>query len=399
MLFAFLLFLPVISCELKEFIKWKQLHYQDLPNSDNTSFFNQYNNVPQGFFPYNDKVFVTVPRRNIGVPSTLNYVQLNGDKEDYENPPLISYPNFATNELDPLQRPDPNRIVSVYRPRVDTCDRLWFVDTGVLEYPGNMKVIQAPSIWIMDLKTDKLINRYEIPSEIVDNGYGLASLVIDVIDCSRTFAYLPDLQNYRLIVYSFAENKAWRFIHNYFHLNPFEGDYNVNGFQFSWDDGIFSITLGESAPDSYRLAYFHPLSSDTEFHVSTRILRNETLATRGYHGNDFHYLGTRGPLSNSGTHFYDKSTNVLFFTEMQKNSMTCWNAKSPMMPSNIHNVHKDDTKLIYPADLNIDNESTIWLISNRLPRFIYSRLDTNIFNFHIWRENVNDALAGTQCLG
>lgn len=65
------------------------------------------------------------------------------------------------------------------------------------------------------------------------------------------------------------------------------------------------------------------------------------------------YLGTRGPLSNSGTHFYDKSTNVLFFTEMQKNSMTCWNAKSPMMPSNIHNVHKDDTKLIYPADLNV----------------------------------------------
>lgn len=114
----------------------------------------------------------------------------------------------------------------MYRPRVDTCDRLWFVDTGVLEYPGNMKVIQPPSIWIMDLKTDKLIKRYEIPSAIVDNGYGLASLVIDVIDCSRTFAYIPDLQNYRLIVYSLAENKAWRFIHNYFHLNPFEGDYN-----------------------------------------------------------------------------------------------------------------------------------------------------------------------------
>lgn len=32
MLFALLLFLPVIHCELKEFIKWKQLHYQDLPS-------------------------------------------------------------------------------------------------------------------------------------------------------------------------------------------------------------------------------------------------------------------------------------------------------------------------------------------------------------------------------
>ena len=69
-------------------------------DSDNTSFFNQYNNVPQGFYSYNDKVFVTVPRRNIGIPSTLNFVQLHDDKKVYENPPLNSYPNFATNELD-----------------------------------------------------------------------------------------------------------------------------------------------------------------------------------------------------------------------------------------------------------------------------------------------------------
>lgn len=31
---------------------------------------------------------------------------------------------------------DSNRIVSVYRTRVDSCNRLWFVDTGALEYPG-----------------------------------------------------------------------------------------------------------------------------------------------------------------------------------------------------------------------------------------------------------------------
>jgi hypothetical protein len=27
-------------------------------------------------------------------------------------------------------------IISVYRTRVDACDRLWFVDTGLLEYPS-----------------------------------------------------------------------------------------------------------------------------------------------------------------------------------------------------------------------------------------------------------------------
>lgn len=77
-----------------------KIKFLSTPDGDNTSFFNQYNNVPQGFFPYNDKIFVTVPRRNIGVPSTLNFIQLQDDKILYENPPLISYPNFTTNELD-----------------------------------------------------------------------------------------------------------------------------------------------------------------------------------------------------------------------------------------------------------------------------------------------------------
>lgn len=36
-----------------------------------------------------------------------------------------------------LRQPDSNRIISVYRTRLDACNRLWFVDTGLLEYPSN----------------------------------------------------------------------------------------------------------------------------------------------------------------------------------------------------------------------------------------------------------------------
>lgn len=48
--------------------------------------------------------------------------------------------------------------------------------------------------------------------------------------------------------------------------------------------------------------------------------------------------------------------------------------------------------------LQIDNESTLWVISNRLPRFIYDRYDTNAFNFNIFREKVNDAITQGACL-
>lgn len=61
---------------------------------------------------------------------------------------------------------------------------------------------QKPSIWIIDLHTDKVIRRFEIPTTIVDEGRGLASITPDTDNgCDKTFAYIPDLVNNRLYVY------------------------------------------------------------------------------------------------------------------------------------------------------------------------------------------------------
>lgn len=105
----------------------------------------------------------------------------------------------------PQNQPDRNRIVSVYRSRVDKCDRLWFVDTGNLEYPGASIQVQPPSIWIFDLNTDSLVRRAEMPTANVVDGHGIASLTIDIDDnnCGDAYAYLPDLVNYRLHVYRY----------------------------------------------------------------------------------------------------------------------------------------------------------------------------------------------------
>jgi dopachrome tautomerase len=114
--------------------------------------------------------------------------------------------------LQPERRPDENRIVSVYRPRVDECQRLWFVDTGMLETPNNFVVYQRPSIWVIDLTTDLILSRFEIPKTLIDLGNGLASITIDVDpnSCEDAFAYIPDLQTYRLIVYDYKANRGGR---------------------------------------------------------------------------------------------------------------------------------------------------------------------------------------------
>lgn len=81
---------------------------------------------------WKDKLFITVPRRRDGIPSTLNYVPINSTER--HNVPLTPYPDWETNILSGNGGQD--HLVSVYRLGIDVCDRLWMVDTGLIEIPG-----------------------------------------------------------------------------------------------------------------------------------------------------------------------------------------------------------------------------------------------------------------------
>ena len=303
--------------------------------------------------------------------------------------------------MQPKNEPNPDHIVSVYRTQVDSCDRLWFVDTGVLEYPNNRIQVQRPSIWVVDLATDRRLHRFEVPEAAAAAGQGLASITVDVQKgrCDEAFAYLPDLLHNRLHVFSLAQNRLWSFRHNFFHMDPVHGDFNVGGVQFQWDDGIFSVTLGPRDARGFRTAYFHPMVGLHEFTVSTEVLRNETCAQRAYHGQDFRLLGPRQQGGQAAMHVYDESTGVLFYAEVGRNAVGCWNTRHEFSAQNHDIVHRDDQRMVYPGDLSVDREGTLWVMSNSLPRFIYSKLDVEDFNFRVWRLKTADAVKGTKCQG
>lgn len=172
---------------------------------------------------------------------------------------------------------------------MDECDRLWFVDTGVMEFPDNRIVVKRPSLWIINLNDDSLVRRFEIPVNLVETGRGLVTLTVDDPNgtCQNSFAYITDWLTSNLIVYSLSQNRAWVVDHNYFHFDPMFGGFDVDGFQFTRRDGLFSVALSHQLRDGYKIAFFHAMCSDAEFFVSTEILRNETLATRRFHGRDF----------------------------------------------------------------------------------------------------------------
>ncbi|EDW14389.2 L-dopachrome tautomerase yellow-f2 [Drosophila mojavensis] len=354
-----------------------------------------YNNVPMGVTHFRGRLFVTMPRRRVGIPSTLNYIDMRRDSAQ-SSPKLHAYPSFEMNQFNSSEL----NLVSVYRTTVDACQRLWFIDTGMLEYPNNRQQIRRPSIWIVDLKTDRQLMRFDIPEEIVETGRGLASLTIDVPSpnqCDQAYAYIPDLVYRRLYVYSLATDRMWSFEHNYFNFDPVAGDLHIGGQTFRWDDGIFSVTLGPQQPDGSRDVYFHAMASNNEFVVSNRVLQLESNAARSDHGNDFRVLGSRGQNKQSTMHQYDPRTGVVFYAEIQTNGVGCWNSRNPFSAATHDTVAANAETMIYPSDLTIDEDGTMWVMTNSMPIFIYSTLDTNVFNFRIWKQDTIDAKRNTAC--
>lgn len=223
-------------------------------------------------------------------------------------------------------------------------------------HTDNHQQKKRPSIWVVDLNTDNLIHRFEIPESIVDTGRGLASLAVDVVSseqCGQAFAYIPDLVKSRLYVYSLAKDRMWAFDHNYFHFDPLAGDFSIGGQRFRWDDGIFSITLGKRQRDGVRVAYFNAMASNYEFAVSNQVLQNEQNAARSDHQSDFRYIGRRGDNKQSTMHQFDLNTGVLFFAEIQTNGVGCWNTNYPFSPANLGVIAADSDRMIYPSDLEV----------------------------------------------
>lgn len=140
--------------------------------------------------------------------------------------------------------------------------------------------------------------------------------------------------------------------------------------------------------------------SYNEFNVSTEVLRNEELLAKNpleAYGK-FQILGDRGERSQSGASFYDKKSKVLFYGLLQLNAIACWRTtnRNYTMTSQ-GRVFMNDELMVFPSDLKVDQDDTLWVISNMLPAFMYSKINPHEYNFRIFNQTVADAIKGTTC--
>lgn len=103
---------------------------------------------------------VFLSRWKAGVAASLNYVPLTPANKTAS---LIPYPDWKANTLPKGEEKSvENGIISTFRVKVDACDRLWVMDTGLADILGSPNLVSPPAIVIFDLNTDKLIRRYTL---------------------------------------------------------------------------------------------------------------------------------------------------------------------------------------------------------------------------------------------
>lgn len=153
--------------------------------------------------------FTNLLRWKSGVASSLNYITISDEK----SPVLHPYPSWEANELpvedksytteaesnygggrtdakaaekaDNILEKNNSTIISTFRIRVDECDRLWVMDSGLADILGSPKQWAPNSIAVFDLRTDKLIRRFVIPEDQVKGDSFFANIVSKTFDkCS-----------------------------------------------------------------------------------------------------------------------------------------------------------------------------------------------------------------------
>jgi Major royal jelly protein len=151
--------LKVIDPDLEIAKQWNVLDYDfpwDWPMNDKM-FYNPLKIAMTGVEVGRKRLFVSTPRLYSGVPATLSVIS----REGFEHGPVLKpYPDWSHHQagLKTYSCSDTG-LVSVYRSRIDSCNRLWALDAGVSRSFEDFEKTCPPKILVYDLNTDKVVKR------------------------------------------------------------------------------------------------------------------------------------------------------------------------------------------------------------------------------------------------
>lgn len=121
------------------------------------------NIVPTGIEVSWKRIFISFPRLRQGVPATLTYIPRNVPLGS--SPKLQPYPSWEWHSAGKGEF-NCSQLISVYRTRLDRCNRLWVADSGVMTSIDDFRPVCPPKLLVFDLHTDTLVRQYTFPREV-----------------------------------------------------------------------------------------------------------------------------------------------------------------------------------------------------------------------------------------
>ncbi|XP_067006298.2 dopaminechrome tautomerase [Anabrus simplex] len=330
------------------------------------------------------RTFVTLPNFSNGTSVTLATV---ANPHQVDSPLLQPYPDWSWH-----QKGNCNGLTSVFRIKIDHCNRLWALDSGVVDVFGSYIQACPARLLVFDLNRDVLIKRYIFPQNVLQQDSLPITIEVEASEmCSDTYAYVADVVAYKLIVYHMESDRSWVVNSRAFYPNTNYENFSIAGSQFQIQDGLFALTLSPMSSGG-RTLFFHSLASNCESSVRTSVLKNARSQSGGPLSIDNQVrncFGTR--RAQSAAEAMD-SRGILFSSNLTENAVDCWNWNTPFSQ---RQVVKSDPFLQFISGMKVirgPNGEELWAISSRFQKIATETLNRREYNFHILRGST-EALA------
>lgn len=350
----------------------------DWPTSDK-SLFNPEQIVTTGFEIGNNRIFIATPRLFSGVPATISTVRKDAIGD---SPVLEAYPHWGhhTAGLKQYNCSDLG-LISVYRLKIDSCNRLWAVDSGVSRSLEDFEVTCPPKILVYDLNTDQVVRRIDFPEEVVKKDSLFTNIIVDETasrpenHCDDVMVYITDTVAPAIVVYDSGRDLTWRLSHPSMFPDPDFAESRIGEHTFSLMDGIVGLAFD---PES-RTVYYQPFATDRVFAVSTEALKQGPLPV----GKDLPVkLVGRKSSQGIGLGASPFGGNV-YFNPFTETAIAEYNPRTKEQKV----LAQDPVRLQFIADFKTTSKEpgSLYVISSRFHRFFLKNVDPKDINIRIMR--------------
>jgi hypothetical protein len=307
-------------------------------------------------------IYLTVPRWKNGVPATLNRLETTSQT-------LTPFPSW-----DSQIEGDATGIQNVQSMTIDKNHKMWIVDVGRRNFFNAnplLKTSAPATVWIVDMNTKAVTDKYIFPSSIVD--YSESFLNDVVVDEDRNFAYFSDAWgDGAIIVLNMNTHESRRYTGPSTQRDP---SYSliVNGHNYG--KNIFTTPIdGIAITDDKQALFYCQVQGTTLYRLSTSILQNFTTTNTQIDA-VVETLGTKEPSDGMKYLHNQLYWGALTISAYYTVTVNATNHPNFNTDVKVSESSPETMEWIDTFAIDLQSNQALYFVSNRLDQFMTGAMD------------------------